>query len=558
MTRPRNTKPLAHIGPYDLTEKVGSGGMGAVYRARDTRDGSTVALKLMHEHVAGDPSYAERFRREAAMAALIDSPNVVRVLEFASDGGRPYIVTEFVDGLSVEALLKNGPLPADQAIAIAAGVANALGEANRRSIVHRDIKPANVLLGAGGVPKVTDFGIATLSHASSLTVPGMFIGTAAYAAPEQHRGEADVRSDLYSLGVVIFEMLTGSLPFAAETATGMMRQHEEARVPLERLAGQPPALVGVVGRCLEKSPGARFQDPGELAAALATGGLAFDGPPNATVVAAASPAGPLAVASWDSGAPETRIDAALFETGEHPIPAVPLAALRARFSDIPLLRKALLAGAAVACLTVLATFSLRGSSAGEAPMGGSGGGNTGPVIDFATTTPVPSVTATPVPSVTTTPVPSFTVQPGPKGPPPIAPVTVTVTPTATRTSTPPPPAPKTVTPAPAKPVAPITVVGWVFCQQAGCPAGQEELYSGAPIGVGFALSSPTSLPVSVEVWFDGVYYYTSNFTPSANGMYFDLLPFTYHGGDLALDIYVGGEYLDTIWAEVYQADRVLT
>src|SRR5262245_54479827 len=98
MTRPRNTKPLANIGPYELLEKVGSGGMGSVYRARDSRDGRIVALKLMHEHVAGDPSYAERFRREAAVAALIDSPNVVRVLEFASDGGRPYIVTEFVDG----------------------------------------------------------------------------------------------------------------------------------------------------------------------------------------------------------------------------------------------------------------------------------------------------------------------------------------------------------------------------------------------------------------------------------------------------------------------------
>src|SRR5690606_25579575 len=121
-------------------------------------------------------------------------------------------------------------------------------------IVHRDIKPANILIASDGTPKVTDFGIATLDQGSSLTVPGVFIGTAAYAAPEQHHGATDIRSDIYSLGVVLFEMLTGSLPFKAETATGMMRLHAESAVPLERLAGQPEAVAAVVARCLEKDP----------------------------------------------------------------------------------------------------------------------------------------------------------------------------------------------------------------------------------------------------------------------------------------------------------------
>lgn len=559
MTRPNN-QPLAIVGPYELLERIGAGGMGSVYRAQNTLDGRIVALKLMHEHVASDPSYAERFRREAAVAALIDSANVVRVLEFASDRGRPYIVTEYIEGQSLEAMLQGGRVSAETAAAIGAGVANALAAANSRNIVHRDIKPGNILITPAGTPKVTDFGIATLNHGSSLTVPGMFVGTAAYAAPEQHHGAADVRSDIYSLGVVLFELATGSLPFVAETATGMMRQHEQSRVPVERLQGQPPKLAAAIIRCLEKSPAKRYEDPRELANDLA-GSL----PASATVVAAPAPATVVAgvasetvmagtvfagVASVDDDN-ATRVAQELFATGEHtvaaPVAVLPpaLANIRQKVNASPVLMKALAAAAGVACVTVVAMFGVRGGHSQEPPMGGgSGGGTSVQPIDFGSSTPAPNVTETatatstvtpkkPRPGVTETAVPS---------------VTVTATATPSPTATPSKPSPNAPPPPPPAPA--LEVVDWAFCHQAGCPFGDQYLYAGYPIAVAFQLNQAIGQQVSVEVWFDGAYQYTSNFSASSNGAYYDILPYANYAGELTLDIYVGGQYLDSLYADV--------
>ncbi len=561
MTRPNN-QPLAIVGPYELLERIGAGGMGSVYRAQNTRDGRVVALKLMHEHVASDPSYAERFRREAAVAALIDSPNVVRVLEFASDRGRPYIATEYVDGQSLESMLHAGPLDPVTAASIGIGVTGALAAADHRNVVHRDIKPANILIAPDGTAKVTDFGIATLNHGSSLTVPGMFVGTAAYAAPEQHHGTSDVRSDIYSLGVVLFELVTGTLPFSAETATGMMRAHEQGRVPAERLQGQPPRLAAAIVRCLEKSPERRYQRPADLASDLAA-----CIPVQGTVVAAAGEtvvvppmsetvmAGTVfASVNEEPGAEATRV-AALFETGEHTVagqvavlPPV-VANLRERFRATPLMAKALGAAAGIACVTVLAMFGVRGGHSQEPPMsGGTGGGSSIQPIDFGGSTPSPVVTETatatstvtpkkPRPGVTETAVPSVT-------------VTATTTPPPTATPAKPSPTKPAPTAPPPPPAPAIEVVDWAFCHQVGCPYGAQYLYAGYPIAIAFQLNQPTSQPVSVEVWFDGQYQYTSNFSASNNGAYYDLLPYANYAGELELEIYVGGAWLDSLYADV--------
>ncbi|MGE3075012.1 MAG: serine/threonine-protein kinase [Dehalococcoidia bacterium] len=554
MTSPNN-QPLAIVGPYELIERVGAGGMGSVYRARNVRDGQQVALKLMHEHVASDPSYAERFRREAAVAALIDSPNVVRVLEFASDRGRPYIVTEYVEGRSLEEILQEGPLSAERSASIAAGVANALAAAGSRNVVHRDIKPANILISVDGTAKVTDFGIATLNQNSSLTIPGMFVGTAAYASPEQHHGVADIRSDIYSLGVVLFELVTGTPPFTANSATDMLRQHESGRVPVELLQGQPPRLAEAITRCLEKSPERRYQSPQELASDLVDSlpEPAAPSSDNRTVVVAAPSetvvAAPLfAPNAGDMDDGTTRIGAGLMETGEHTVVGAPGASLspvvadfRERVRSTPLLTRALGAAAAIGVVTMVALFGVRGGHGQEPPAtGGSGGGSSVQLVDFGQETPSPEATET-----ATATVPPKKQHPGVIETPGVSP-TATSTPSATPTQAPP-----TTTPPPPAPPAPVLqVTDWVFCHQVGCPYGDEYLEAGYPIAIGFQFNQLTNQPVSVEIWFDGEYQYTSNFTASSNGLYYDVLPYANYAGELELDIYVGGSYLTSLYADV--------
>jgi serine/threonine-protein kinase len=260
-----NTPPTS-LGRYNMVERIGSGGMGTVYRAIDRDTGRVVAVKILHPHLASIPLYLERFHREASIAGRLDSRYMVRVLDSGSDKGHEYIASEFVDGARLGDVLREGKLEPVQALAIAAQVAQALEEAALHGVIHRDIKPDNIIFTQQGNIKVADFGISRLSDATTVTVTGMFVGTLAYIAPEQARGQADIRSDIYSLGITVFEMLTGELPFHSETPTGLMRMHEEAPPPLERLEGLPPSVVALVARCLEKDPDKRYQHPSELRA----------------------------------------------------------------------------------------------------------------------------------------------------------------------------------------------------------------------------------------------------------------------------------------------------
>lgn len=253
---------------YALHERVGAGNMGAVFRATDSRTGAGVAVKFIHEHLQADAAYVARFKREAVIAAVLQSPYTVRLLDFGFDRGIYFIVSEFVQGESLGRRLERGPLPVEEALNIAVQVAVALDEAERRGVVHRDIKPDNILLQPNGAAKVADFGIARMLGGSGLTTAGAFVGTLAYAAPELFYGPADIRADIYALGITLFQMLDGALPFQAETAVTMMRLQREQPPPLERLAAVPADLREIVAHALEKRPERRYQHPAELAQAL--------------------------------------------------------------------------------------------------------------------------------------------------------------------------------------------------------------------------------------------------------------------------------------------------
>lgn len=259
---------LVSLGPYTLIDRIGAGGMGAVYRALDRRSGTVVAVKVLHESASLDPAAVERFRRECHVASLLRSPYVVRTLDFGSDEGKYYLASEFIEGRSLSEVLAEGPVEPLTALTIVSEVALALDEAETRSITHRDIKPDNILVTEDGSVKVADFGIAGLAYLDGLTVTGSYLGTAAYSAPEQHRGEADARADIYSCGVVLFELLAGQRPFDAASPVELMRLHETAPPPVDKLEGYPQELYAVVLRCLEKDPARRYQHPSELVAAL--------------------------------------------------------------------------------------------------------------------------------------------------------------------------------------------------------------------------------------------------------------------------------------------------
>jgi len=245
--------------------------MGTVYRARDRRTGAIVAVKLLHSHLAQDEAYLERFRREARIATSLESPHVVKVLDYGEDQGVPFIVMEFVAGKDLRSVLRErGCVTESEALAIAAQVIDALEEAHRKGVVHRDIKPHNIILAPEGTVKVTDFGIARAEDYSTVSQTGAFFGTVQYAAPEQFQGQFDIRSDIYSLGVVLYHMLSGSPPFAGDTLLEVMRLHvEEPPAPLRtRVPSVSEETDAIVGRCLAKSPSERFQSPDELSATI--------------------------------------------------------------------------------------------------------------------------------------------------------------------------------------------------------------------------------------------------------------------------------------------------
>ena len=257
---------------YVIERKLGSGGMADVYLAEDQELGRRVALKLLDDRHASDEQFVERFRREAQSAAGLNHPNIVSIFDRGYAEGTYYIAMEFLDGRTLkELLVKNGPTPVPIAIDYARQILGALAFAHRNGIVHRDIKPHNIVVGSDGRLKVTDFGIAR-SGASQMTEAGSIVGTAQYLSPEQARGApVDPRSDLYSLGIVLYEMLTGKVPFTGDTPVEIAMKHlsQVPEPPSKLRSGVPHDLDAVVMRALAKEPDQRYGSAEEMDADLA-------------------------------------------------------------------------------------------------------------------------------------------------------------------------------------------------------------------------------------------------------------------------------------------------
>ena len=259
-------------GRYRLDHPLATGGMARVWTATDEVLGRRVAVKLLLEHYLADASFVRRFRAEALAAARLTHPSVVAVYDTCSDDGVEAIVMELIDGSTLRAHMDaRGPLPAEEACRIAGRVAEALAVAHRAQIVHRDIKPANVLLSTSGRVVVTDFGIAKASEVGDLTTDRQMLGTAKYLAPEQVEGApVDGRSDLYALGVVLYEMLCGRVPFLSDTeaATALARLHQDPPPPRSLRPDLSPELEQVVLRLLARDPDDRWPDAASLARTL--------------------------------------------------------------------------------------------------------------------------------------------------------------------------------------------------------------------------------------------------------------------------------------------------
>jgi eukaryotic-like serine/threonine-protein kinase len=261
-------------GRYRLEAKLGSGGMSTVYLARDTTLDRPVAVKVMHREMSEQADQLERFRQEARAVAKISHPNVVAVIDAGEDGGYPYIVFEYVEGETLKARINRiGALDVQESLAYAIEVARGLTVAHARRMVHRDIKPQNVLIDAEGRAKLTDFGISRQLEKDGLTATGRVLGTTDYVAPEQAMGRgADQRSDIYSLGVVLFEMLTGHVPFSADSQVGVAMKHVNEELP-DVQADRPEisaATALVVERATAKDPTKRYADIGEMIDDLST------------------------------------------------------------------------------------------------------------------------------------------------------------------------------------------------------------------------------------------------------------------------------------------------
>ena len=346
-------------GRYELTHLVARGGMAQVYRARDRLLDRPVALKVLFPELSVDRAFVERFRREAQAAANLSHPNIVPVFDWGEDGGTYFIVMEYIDGQPLsQALRSGGPMPADRVAQMGARVADALAYAHRHGVVHRDVKPGNVLLTSDGQVKVTDFGIArAVNTEESLTQTGAVMGTATYFSPEQAEGVGvDARSDIYSLGVLLYEMVAGRPPFVGDSPVAVASKHVREQPPAlsDLNPAVPPALEAVIAKAMAKSPSHRYQSAAELRTDLER---FTDGRP----VSAADPAttAMLAAASEHPGDTAPRgVPAALPATQ-----TVPVAAGRRAAEPKPrshAWRWALVLLAALVVLGLVAYFVLRG------------------------------------------------------------------------------------------------------------------------------------------------------------------------------------------------------
>lgn len=284
------TRTDTTLGRYRLLARLGAGGMGEVWRAHDGNLDREVAIKLLAPGSAADTTTTERFRREALALSRLSHPGVATIFDFDAQDGTAFLVMELVSGGSLESRLASGPLPIDEIAQIGAAIADAIAEAHQCGILHRDLKPANIVLTTAGQPKILDFGIARLmgnAESSKLTQTGMLIGSLPYMAPEQLTGDADdTRTDIYALGVMLFEMTTGRRPFVKERPEALMFEIFGNAAPAARSlrAETPPALDRLIDDCLAKDPARRPASASAVAATLRSLGSATTSGPVAVPV----------------------------------------------------------------------------------------------------------------------------------------------------------------------------------------------------------------------------------------------------------------------------------
>jgi tRNA A-37 threonylcarbamoyl transferase component Bud32 len=290
-------------GRYQISDLVGHGGMSSVYKATDSNLKRIVAVKLIHQHLTGDAEFIRRFEGEAEAIAQLRHSNVIQVFDFNHEDGQYYMVMEFVPGESLQERLKRlnesgRRMSVEDAVKVAAGVCDGVDYAHKRGMIHRDIKPGNIMLSVQGDAILADFGLAKLAGATQHTAAGAVMGTALYMSPEQIRGEqVDARTDIYALGVTLFEMMSGKPPYAADSAMTVLMMHLNDPLPdLSELNPDVPAgLIAVVEKALAKSPDDRYSSASEMAAALRaldsqTAPVAAEPAADATMIAAAGAA----------------------------------------------------------------------------------------------------------------------------------------------------------------------------------------------------------------------------------------------------------------------------
>jgi serine/threonine-protein kinase len=388
-------------GRYKIEALLGQGGMSAVYRGSDPNLRRTVAVKLIHPHLSSDPDFVRRFEQEAAAVAQLRHPNIIQVYDFNRDGDVFYMVLEYLPGETLQTKLKalhaaGQRLPIGEAVRIMAVVCDAVAYAHGRGMIHRDLKPANVMLNPEGQPILMDFGVAKMRGGEQHTATGAIIGTVTYMSPEQARGDRlDERADLYSLGVMLFEMIAGRPPFEGDSIMTVMLKHMNEPPPDLRPLNKdaPEGLAAIIQKALAKNPGDRFQTASEMAAALRGATTLVP-----TVVQQPS------TAATQAGAPSTQVVAPPAQStlaGQQPQTAATAIGAQRKRGPLPLAMIAGGVGALALCAVIAVVIVLPQLAPGKPTPTERAATVTSAIVAEVSPTPKPKATATSVPATDT-------------------------------------------------------------------------------------------------------------------------------------------------------------